>query len=295
VYDRWQPTLFVSASSHTLFDAGAADINGRPTPATERTREVEGGVLLPFRRVRSLRRAFVSVVRTDDRYTLPAETVTTSRTAPRFGLAASTAQLYGYSISPEDGYAVGATAEVARQGLGSGADATTLTLDGRAYLPGFGARHVLAVRGAAGSSSGTVGARRTFLLGGAGPALDVLDFGRDAVSLLRGFPSQSFAGTHVAVINADYRWPIARPQRGAGTWPLFIHTMHAAVFVDAGEAWTGRFRASRAKTSAGGEFSLNVVAGYSLPFTATLGAAWGRDAADHSNRGTAYIRVGRAF
>ena len=67
------------------------------------------------------------------------------------------------------GFAVGATAEAARRGLGSRADETTLTLDGRAYLPGFGARHVLAVRAAAGTSSGTVGARRTFLLGGAAP------------------------------------------------------------------------------------------------------------------------------
>jgi hypothetical protein len=294
-YDRWRPTWFASASSHTLFGAGPADENGRPTPATERTRAVEGGVLLPFRYVRSLRQIFLSVVRTDDRYTLPADTFTISRTASRIGLAASTARSYGYSISPEDGFTVGGTAELARDGLGSTADETTLTLDGRAYLPGLGAHQVVAIRGAAGASSGTPGGQRTFLLGGALPAGNVLDFGREAVSLLRGFPSQSFAGTHVALVNADYRWPIARPQRGAGTWPLFLHTIQAAVFADAGETWTDRFRATSAKTSAGGEFSLNLVAGYGFAFTATVGAAWGHDAADHSNRGTAYIRIGRAF
>jgi WD40 repeat protein len=294
-YDRWQPTFFASASSHTLFDAGPADETGRPTPATERTREVGGGVLLPVRHVRSLRRAFLSVVRTDDRYTLPNETVSFSRTASRFGLAASTARLYGYSISPEDGYSVGGTAEVARKGFGSSADATTYTLDGRAYLPGFAAHHIVAVRAAAGASTGTPGARRNFLLGGALPAGDVLDFGREAVSLLRGFPAQSFAGTHVALLNADYRFPIARPQRGKGTWPLFLHTIHAAVFADAGEAWTDRFRTNNVKTSAGGELSLNVIAGYSFPFTATIGAAWGRDGADRSRRATMYVRVGRAF
>jgi hypothetical protein len=294
-YDRWQPTLFASASSHTLFDAGPADENGRPTAATERTREVEGGVLLPIRRVRSLQRAFLSVVRTDDRYTLPNDTVTFSRTASRFGLASSTARLYGYSISPEDGYSIGGTAEVARRGFGSSADETTFTLDGRAYLPGVAAHHIVAIRTAAGTSTGTPGSRRNFLLGGALSAGDVLDFGREAISLLRGFPSQSFAGTHVALLNADYRFPIARPQRGKGTWPLFLHTIHAAVFADAGEAWTDRFRTNSVKTSAGGELSLNLIAGYSFPFTATIGAAWGHDGADRSNRATMYARVGRAF
>jgi hypothetical protein len=294
-YDRWLPALFVGASSQTLFDAGPADSTGRPTPATDRTREIEAGVLLPFRHVLSVRRAFLSVVRTDDRFTWPTQTVTIARTASRVGLAASTARLYGYSISPEDGYSVGATAELARDGLGSSADETTFTVDGRAYLPGLGAHHVVALRGAAGTSSGTPGARRTFLLGGALSEGDVLDFGRDAASLLRGFPSQSFAGTHVALVNADYRWPIARPQRGAGTWPLFLHTIHAAVFADAGETWTDRFSAANAKTSAGGELSLNLVAGYAFSFTATVGAAWGHDATDNSNRNTAYVRVGRAF
>ena len=115
------------------------------------------------------------------------------------------------------------------------------------------------------------------------------------MTLMRGFPQQSFAGTHVALVNTDYRWPIARPQRGAGTWPLFLHTAHAAVFADAGQTWTDRFRMRSTKTSAGAEFSLNIIAGYSFSLTTTLGAAWGHDGADHSDRGTMYIRVGRAF
>jgi len=294
-YDRWRPTFFAALSSETLFGAGPADDQGRPTPATLRSRDVEAGVLLPFRRVRSLRRVFASVIRTDDRYTLTDRIVSVPLTASRFGLAASTARFYGYSISPEDGYAVGATSELSRRGVGSSADETTLTGDARAYLPGLGRHQVAAIRIAGGTSTGTPGARRTFLIGGAGPALDVLDFGREAVSLLRGFPSQSFAGTHVALVNADYRFPLARPQRGAGTWPLFLHTIHGAVFADAGQAWTDRFRAGNTKTSLGGEFSLDVVAGYSFPFTASLGAAWGRDGTDRSNRATAYLRIGRAF
>jgi hypothetical protein len=287
--------LFAAVSSHTLFGAGPAGASGRPTPATLREREIEGGVLLPFRQVRSSRRALFSILRTEDRYILPAGAFSIERTSSRIGFAASTAQRYGYSISPEDGLSIGATAELARRNLASTADETTLTVDGRSYLPGFQAHHVVALRGSAGTSSGTSGAERTFLLGGAAPAVDVLDFGREAISMLRGFPPQSFAGTHVALLNADYRFPIARPQRGVGTWPFFLHTVHAAVCADVGQSWTDRFRGRNTKTSAGAELSLDLVAGYFLPLTTTVGAAWGHDAADRSNRGTVYVRVGRAF
>src|SRR5206468_35996 len=119
--------------------------------------------------------------------------------------------------------------------------------------------------------------RRSFNLGGGLPNLVTLDFGREAISLLRGFPADTFAGARVALMNADYRWPIVRPQRGLGTWPFFFHTLHAAVFADAGHAWTRSFRARDVKTSVGAELSLDFVGAYSLPFTASLGAAWGHD------------------
>ena len=70
-------------------------------------------MLLPFRRVRSSRRVLFSILRTEDRYTTPAVTFSVARMASRIGLAASTAQRYGYSISPEDGFSIGATAELA--------------------------------------------------------------------------------------------------------------------------------------------------------------------------------------
>ena len=113
---------------------------------------------------------------------------------------------------------------------------------------------------------------------------------------MRGFATDTFAGSHVALLNADYRWPIARPQRGVGTWPLLLHTVHAAVFADAGHAWTRTFHADAIKASAGAELSADVVAGYFVPFTATIGAAWGHDGSGLVRDGaTLYFRVGRAF
>jgi hypothetical protein len=108
--------------------------------------------------------------------------------------------------------------------------------------------------------------------------------------------ANTFAGNHVALANVEYRWPITRPQRGYGTWPLFLHTIHAAVFADAGQAWTRAFERSAIKSSAGAQLSADLVAGFFAPFTVSVGAAWGHDgSASDSDRVTAYFRVGKAF
>jgi hypothetical protein len=241
-------------------------------------------------------RALAAAVLTLDRYT-PVEPVESiHRTALRLGWTTVNAHTYGYSISPERGIAAGATGEFAR-----GADerddargASTLTADVRAYVPGAAAHHVLAVRGGAGWSSDASGVGRRFLLGGAAPAGDVVDFDADAFGLLRGVDENRFAGSRVAVLNVDYRFPIGRPQRGVGTWPAMLHTVHAAVFADAGHAWSETFRISDVKSSVGAELSVDVVAGYSIPLTVAGGVAWSRVPGEPRSI-SAYLRLGRAF
>src|SRR5581483_3043836 len=109
-------------------------------------------------------------------------------------------------------------------------------------------------------------------------------------------PLDTFAGSHVALLNADYRWPLVRLQRGVGTYPLFVHTIHAAIFADAGHAWSRSFAIRDLKTDAGAELSLDLIAGYSLPLTLSVGGAWGHDGSHTVRDGaTAYVRIGRAF
>jgi hypothetical protein len=295
-YARWRPTFFASATAETSFFAGPATDAGTPTASTLLAREVQAGMVLPITHVRVSHQGIFSLVRALDQYTLPTQQLSRTRTSVRGAWLTSSARTYGYSISPEDGVSAGATAEIVRRGLGAFADANVVTADIRAYLPSFAAHHVVAVRVAAGTSSGDANAGRTFLLGGPSSNGNVVDFGRHSVSLLRGFAPDTFAGSHVALVNADYRWPIARPQRGVGTWPLLFHTLHAAVFADAGHAWTRAFNADAIKVSTGGELSANVIAGYLIPFTATIGAAWGHDGSGHVRDGaTVYFRAGRAF
>jgi hypothetical protein len=295
-YDRWRPTFWASASRDTSFFAGPPSDSGVPSTATLRERQLQAGVVLPFRHTRATQIALASVLRAVDDFTFPDRTESRNRTAVRAGSAFTSAHTYGYSISPEGGVTIGLTAEVVRRTLGSSADANAVTADARGYLPAVAPHHVLAVRVAGGSSTGDRDLRRSFNLGGALSNLNPLDFGREAISLLRGFPADTFAGSHVALVNADYRWPLARPQRGIGTWPLFLQTLHAAVFADAGHAWTRAFRARDVKSSAGAELSVDFVAAYSLAFTVTAGAAWGHDGSRTvADRATVYFRLGHAF
>jgi hypothetical protein len=97
------------------------------------------------------------------------------------------------------------------------------------------------------------------------------------------------------VANIDLRVPLARPQRGIGNWPIFFRSIHAAGFVDAGNAWDRAFRFSDLRTSTGGELSLDVVLGHYLPVTLTTGGAWTRDPIEDRSRASFFARIGRAF
>ena len=295
-YNRWRPTLWVNASNATSFFSGPPTDAGTPTAATLRERQLEGGMLFPIRHVRVSHVALFSILSAVDDYTLPARNLSRDRVAVRGAWATTTAHIYGYAVSPEGGVTLGVTAESVPRALGSFADATAFTADARAYLPGFAPHHVVAIRGAGGVSTGDPDVRRTFHLGGGAGAGGVIDFGRNAISLLRGFGTNTFAGSHVALINADYRFPIARPQRGYGTWPLFLHTIHGTLFADAGHTWTREFRSDAVKTSFGAEVSARIVGGYFYPFNVVAGAARGRDGSGTvGDRTTFYVRLGYAF
>jgi hypothetical protein len=295
-YDRWQPTFWLAAKQSTSFLAGPATDGDTLSTAALREREIDGGIVFPIRRTRISHTASVSLHRAVDDYTLPDRSFSRSRGAARAAWATASAHTYGYSISPEGGLNAGATVEADRPGLGAFASATTITGDVRGYLPAFAPHHVFAVRLAGGRATGDPTVRRTFRLGGPGPDASVIDFSRGAISVLRGFPANTFPGSHVALMNVDYRFPLVRPQRGHGTWPLFLHTVHAAVFGDAGHAWTRAFHANAIKTSIGAELSTDIVLGYFFHVTATVGAARGHDGGGTvADRTTLYVRVGRAF
>ncbi|HTI37806.1 MAG TPA: hypothetical protein VL484_09625 [Vicinamibacterales bacterium] len=288
-YDRWRPTLFANYSDDT-----------DPVRGGEfRSEQFQGGAVLPFRRLRRTETLFSTLDVEHDslRCDGPCRTRTTtsSRTAVQAGWLHDTRRLYGYSISVEEGHSVSGAFETTVDAFGSSVDAQAAVFDARAYQRLAGSHVVLASRAAAALAWGPVEQRRVFSAAGSGPAGGGFGFDRDAIGLLRGFNSDDVVATRAAVVNIDLRLPIVRAERGTGPIPVFVRTVHGALFVDAGTAWDASFAAGDVRTSAGGELSMDLVLGHYLPVTVTGGGAWIRDPTTSRSEPAVFARVGYAF
>ena len=108
-----------------------------------------------------------------------------------------------------------------------------MTADARHYWRVWPRHGVIAVRGAAAGSWGDDEGRRVFSASGNAPQPGFA-FGRDAIGLLRGFDQDDVTGSRAVVLNVDYRLPLMRIDRGIGTVPAFMRSLHGAMFVDVG-------------------------------------------------------------
>jgi hypothetical protein len=289
-YDRWRPTLFATYSDDTDLVRGG----------TVHSQELFAGMLLPFRQLRRHETLLVGFDAESDSRTCDASS-RTCRAARRElrslrgGWLHDTRRTFGYSISTEEGVAVKAAIETSRTRLGSDVDGGAAIFDARAYRRLAATHLVLAGRIAAAGSWGPIGTRRRFSASGSGPAVLGFDFGRDAIGLVRGVAPDDLTGSRAAVANVDLRFPLARLQRGAGSWPVFVRSLHAAAFADAGHAWDTAFRSADLRTAAGGELSVDLVLFHYLPVTFAAGGAWTRDPAADRRRATLFGRIGYAF
>ena len=291
-YDRWRPTLIASYSDDT-----------DPVRDGEvRSRELFAGALLRFRRVRRTETLMAGFDAQRD--TLRCTAITAAcrvgramrdLRSLRAGWLHDSRRQFGYSISTAEGFAVQAAVESSRRALGSDANAGAAIFDARTFHRVAGRHTILAARVAGATAWGDAAVRRVFSAAGAGPSYPSFDFGQDTIGLLRGFAPEDVTGTRVAVANLDLRIPLARPQRGAGSWPIFLHSIHAAAFADAGYAWSTDFRSTDLRTSIGAELSADVVVLHYVPLTIAGGAAWTRDPAAERRRAALFGRIGYAF
>jgi hypothetical protein len=288
-YDRWWPTFFASVSDDTDPWRGG-DI---------RTRELNAGALFTVARVRWSQNILAAMNASEDSFSCQSCTDSIQqgvrRGAIRLGWMFDDAKSYGYSISRESGATVRFTWENAPKALGSDAGTRAMTIDTRAYAH-VGPRHAaIAIRAAGAAAWGDTETRRIFSAAGSDAASASFDFGRRAVGLLRGFQSDTVAASRVAIANVDFRFPLRYIQRGSGTAPLFLRTMHSAVFVDAGNAWDQASRWSDVRVSAGAEVAADTVVGFGVPLSFTAGVAWRRDPVGRQDGVVAFGRIGRAF
>lgn len=294
VYARWLPAFYVAATDTTSFLAVTAPGIGVPE-AELREQNVAAGVQLPIRQVRhqQLWRAEFDVER--ETRTWNGAPTRWYRNSFRAAWTVNTALRYGRSISPEDGVAAGVTSEQVRTVFGADGNADAFTAEVRGYWRPGRSHAVLAARAGYGTASGDSSVRRLFFLGGTSSAGSLVSFGSDALGMVRGFEDEVAAGGRIASASVEWRQPLWRVQRGTGTWPIFLRTVHAAVFVDAGHAWTGAFSADRLKASVGAESSLDTVVGFRLPLTVTAGVARTYDRFTGRGDTGVYVRIGPSF
>jgi hypothetical protein len=296
-YDRWWPTFFASAAGTT--DRVSISIAGSSAflAADSRSLEFFGGMYVPVRRLRNSQGFLLGISTNDQRVDLGTHEIHRTRNAARVAWSFASSRRYGYSVSPEHGVRLGLTAEQTLPALGADGRATTWTADARAYLPGGFPHAVFAVRGVLGSSTGHRASRRVFAAGGPDTPASMLTFDHAALGLLRGISDDDLAGTAIAGASADYRFPLWRIERGRGAWPLFLNTLHGAVFADVVRTGAALDGLDRRAWSTGAEISADVTLGFGLRMTATAGAAWTHDAGRLSDPGRAafFVRTGYAF
>jgi hypothetical protein len=279
-YDRFRPTLAV----------GFEDTTAPGATLEQRRQELSLQASLPLRRrLRSSLDASLGWRRRRDSERGEMAAAPLDLGGLEAALAFSSARSYPYSISPTDGWRLRVAALREASAFGSDLSLTKLSADVRGY-PRVG-KGALALRLGFGATLGEPGFRRSYAVGGF--ADDSLrDVFRTSLTVLRGYPDRAFTGRSYLGANAELRLPLGHPQRGWHSLPAFLRHLHAAAFVDVGNAWNGPFVLGDLKTGLGAALGVDTNLGHAVPFTFTSGVAWGL-----AERGLTryYFRAGLSF
>ena len=281
-YDRLRPTLLVYAGDET-------DPPGRQ--GRVRTRDLLLRASLPLARsVRASQTLSLGwrIERADllDR----AGRALLDRGALEAAWTLESAKLYPYAVSPSDGLRLRAAYLLEDPAFGSDLSLARLTLDARRYQR-LGENGVLALRAGGGTAFGRRFASIAYSVGGF-PDGDLFDLALTNPAVLRGYPEGVAAGRHAAWANAELRLPLAHPQGGWRTAPLFLRHLHGSLFADAAHAWNATLRLGDVRASAGAALGADTVVGHGLPLTGLVGVAHGFGRQGET-RG--FFRLGLAF
>lgn len=194
----------------------------------------------------------------------------------------SDVERYSYSVSPERGRLASLALSVRDPVLGSDWSKLTWTwlLHQFVALPLLD-HHALSLRLAGGIGSGEPGSRPSFALGGPPPQDVVLSLVDESFvgssGYLRGYPQAVLKGDRYLLLNAEYRLPLLRLDRGFGLLPLYLQRVVLSPFLDAGAAGYGTYALDDLRRGAGAELRADLTLGYYLEATLRLGRAWGLD------------------
>ncbi len=211
------------------------------------------------------------------------------------------------------GYALSLSLDAADQHTGSTESFYSASYNAVGFVPmPWHKNHVLALRSAGAISTGSYSRRGIYFVGGYNlenvDLLDTLLNGASAGSfVLRGYPPSAFKGATFVLETAEYRLPLAVPDRGPSTLPFYLRRVDGNLFVDYGGAFDAfDFRAVRfgengglidspdLHTGAGAELWFGATLGYVFDLTLRLGYAFGFSAG-RVDGGQPYFLAAGAF
>lgn len=194
-------------------------------------------------------------------------------TRANFSLTHSSAQRQAFDISDSWGHVATVAATVRDPLFGSRERDQGLSWRWEQYVRFKRRESVLAwAYTGAWDSAVTLGAYPAQLV----PLFDYITGTRSApadYARLRGF--QQRTGEQLQVVQLEYRFLISRINHGIETLPLFARRVHAACFVDAGDAYRRRFALADVGVGAGAELRLDWAAAYGANYTLRGGLAYG--------------------
>ncbi|MFH1147185.1 MAG: peptidase S9 [Pseudomonadota bacterium] len=272
-YDRWYPEFFLRGYSVPRF---YAEFFSDGDNYSERQSGLAAGVRVPLNYLES---GYSFVAGCHLRKVKPITSVRGRRVdgfgvyegrrdSIFLGLDYRGALRYPYSVSKEEGRNVSLLCHYYAPEFAGELDQREYSADYEEFVRTWSHQVLyLNLRGAV--SGGGVIAQQAFQLGGS--------TGTPGGYPLRGFPSAFKTGKYLATGTLEYRFPIVYLLRGWSTKPFFWDRLHAAAFLDAGHVWGHNkdFSWDDVSVGAGAEARFDMVLGYKLRITPSLGVARG--------------------
>ncbi len=184
---------------------------------------------------------------------------------------------YGRSFTREEGTSVDVSFLLRSALIGAQVESGELTA-GVAHYAELPWGHVLAMRASGGIADAATIGPRTFTLGGLGTHdvfLALYESAPEGTAHIRGYRPGIRSGNRFYRGQLEYRMPVANLGAGSGTLPVYLERLHAAVFLDTGDATSDRVRFREALVGMGAELRLSTVMGYSQAADFRLGFARG--------------------
>ncbi|MEO0092293.1 MAG: DPP IV N-terminal domain-containing protein [candidate division WOR-3 bacterium] len=176
-----------------------------------------------------------------------------------FSYGFSNAQIYPYSISPEQGRSVRLSVYHYPKLFASAYNLTQFNIKARNYLNLPFRHHIMMLSADLGFSLGDTIACNSYILG---------------ESNIRGYLGTEIKTQHLLKATAEYRFPLIWIERGLGTLPLFFKNISGAVFYDIGSKYEDRkLKTDKRLMAVGCELNLQTLFFYEIPVNLKIGIA----------------------